>query len=116
MRMQFHFVGRRLDTRVTQQQLEFGDGHVAGPNMAHQPQINQILQLPPRLHVILVDIRLARAGRARTLDPRRMIIGERPVDQVQVEIVQLQVFERLLAGGDNLLFGVLVVPQLRGDP
>ena len=38
------------------------------------------------------------------------------MNQVQVEIVQLQVFERLLAGGNHVLFIVLVVPQLRSDP
>ena len=36
--------------------------------------------------------------------------------EVEVEIVETQVGERLAARGDDVLFGVLVVPQLRGDP
>ena len=46
--------------------------------------------------------------------PRRMEVGEGPVDQVQVQVVEPEVPERLLAG--RLDVAVPVVPQLGGDP
>ena len=45
----------------------------------------------------------------------RMAIRERPMNEIEAEIVQLQIFERLFAGGNHVLFFVLVVPQLRRD-
>ncbi len=36
--------------------------------------------------------------------------------QVKVQIIQLQIGQRLSAAGDHVPFGVLIVPQLAGDP
>ena len=38
------------------------------------------------------------------------------MDQVHVQVVELQVGERLAEGRDDVGFGVLVVPELAGDP
>ena len=35
---------------------------------------------------------------------------------VEVEVIELEISERLLAGGDNVVFAVFVVPELGGDP
>ena len=116
VRVHLHFVDGGLDARVGEQQFELGDGHVAGADVAHQAEVHQFLHLPPRLHEVLVDVG-AGVGTARTdVAPRRMEIGERPVDQVHVQVVELQVGERLAEGRDDVGFGVLVVPELAGDP
>ena len=42
--------------------------------------------------------------------------GHGPVDEVQVERVELKVAERLLQGGPDVLRSVCVVPELGGNP
>ena len=116
VRVHLHFVDGGLDARVGQQQLKLGDGHVAGPDVAHQSQIHKLFHLPPRLHVVGVDVG-AGIGTARAdVASRRVEIGERPVHQVHVQVVELQVGQRLAAGRDDVRLGVLVVPKLAGDP
>ena len=84
--------------------------------MAHQAQIHQLFHLAPGLHEVLVDVGLG-VGTARAhVAAGRMEIGKRPVDQVHVQVIEPQVGERLAARGDHIDFGVLVVPQLGGDP
>jgi hypothetical protein len=41
-----------------------------------------------------------------------MVIRKRPVDQVQIKVLELQVEEGLLAGCDDILLRMLVVPKL----
>ena len=38
------------------------------------------------------------------------------MDEIEVEVVEAQVGERLAAGSDDVVLAVLVVPQLGGDP
>ena len=45
-----------------------------------------------------------------------MEIGERPVHQVHVEIIQTEVCQRFAACQDDVVRRVFVVPKLRGDP
>jgi hypothetical protein len=45
-----------------------------------------------------------------------MEVGERPVHQVEVEILEAQIGKRLAARGNHIVFAVLVVPKLRGHP
>lgn len=44
------------------------------------------------------------------------MIGKWPVNQVEVEVIELEISYRLLARGDNVAFAVPVVPKLGGDP
>src|ERR1039457_2364612 len=68
------------------------------------------------LDVVFVDVGPG-VGAARTdVAPRRVEIGERPVDQVHVQVVELQVGQRLAEGRDDIASGVLIVPELAGDP
>ena len=46
----------------------------------------------------------------------RMMIGKRPVDEIEIEIVELKVAKGLFAGWNYILFGVLVVPELGSNP
>jgi hypothetical protein len=47
---------------------------------------------------------------------RRMMIRERPMHEIQIEIVEAQITKGLLACGDDVVFAVFVVPQLGRDP
>ena len=116
MRVKLHFVHRRLDARVAQNQLELRDGHIGRADMPDELQIDQLFHRAPGLHVVLMNVGLGvRAARA-DVATRRMVIGERPMHEEHVEIIETQVGERLAARGDHVLFSVLVVPYLRGDP
>ena len=82
--------------------------------MPRQPRIHQRLHLPPRAHVVLVDVRLGvRIARAH-IAPRRVVVRKRPVHQIKIEILQPQILQRLLARPAHV--AVLVVPHLRRDP
>jgi hypothetical protein len=45
-----------------------------------------------------------------------MKVGEGPVHQVEVEVIEPQIGKRIAAGNDYIALAVLVVPQLRSDP
>ena len=116
MRVHLHFIDGGLDARVAEQQFELGDGHVAGADVAHQSEVDELLHLAPRLHVIFVDVGLGVRAAGTDVAARRMEVGEGPVDQVHVQVVELQVGQRLAEGRDDVAFGMLVVPELAGDP
>ena len=78
--------------------------------------VHQLLHLAPRLHVVFVDVGPGVGRCASHVAAGRMKVRERPVHQIEIQVVEPQVGERLAAGGDHIGFGVLVVPQLRGDP
>jgi hypothetical protein len=44
------------------------------------------------------------------------MIGKRPVNQVEIEIIELQIFQGFFARWDYIALSVLVVPEFRGDP
>ena len=114
MGMQFHFVGRRPDARIAQHQFHFRNCHVRSADVPHQARVHQRLHLPPGAHVVFVDVRLGvRIARAHVAS-RRVVVRKRPVHQVKIEILEAQIFERLLARSAQVI--VLVVPHLRRDP
>src|SRR5690625_4508483 len=84
-----HLAGGRDDL------LELGErevGHADGADQATAAQLDQRL---PGLDV-------------------QALLGDRPVDQVQIQVVQAQTLEGGLAGGDRVLAAVVVDPQLGG--
>src|ERR1035438_785338 len=84
--------------------------------MAHKSHVNQFFHFAPGLHVALVDVRLGvRASRSH-ITVWRMEVRKGPMDQVQIEVLQAKVCERLAARGNYIVLAVFVVPQLRGDP
>jgi len=38
------------------------------------------------------------------------------VDQIKIEVVELEILERFMKRGDDILLGMLVIPQLGSDP
>ena len=116
MGVQLHLIACRTDSRVHKEQLHLCNGHVRRPDMASEPLIDQSLQGPPGRHVPLVIV----GGRCGTaaIDGTlwRMVVRKRPMNQIEIEIVQLQILQRLkerIAGIDRI---VLIVPQFSGDP
>ena len=78
--------------------------------------VHKRFKLSPSAHVALVNIgdRVGIAG--ADIAMRRMMIGKRPVNEIEVEIVEPEVVKGFLAGGDNVSFSVPVVPDLGCDP
>ena len=84
--------------------------------MANQTALMQFFHGGPGFHVISVDVRPGILAARGNIAARRMKIWKRPMDEIEVEIIEPQIGERLLAGGDHVLRGVLVVPELGGNP
>ena len=58
-----------------------------------QQALDQLLQFAPRLHVILMKVRFGVWAPRGDVASRRVIVGKRPMDQVEIEIVKLQIGE-----------------------
>ena len=116
MRVKLHFVRRRPDPRVAQNELQLGDRHVRRANVPDQPAVDQLLHRAPGLHEVRMDVGPGVRAARRHVATGRVEVRKGPVHQEQVESVETQVGERLLARGDYVLFAMLVVPQLRCDP
>ena len=111
-----HLVGRRLDAGIAQQQAQLGDGHVGGADVANEALSHCSLELPPRREVAFVTVGLrSRIARA-DIDAGCVMVGERPVDQVQVQVLETQVVEGLPQRGEDILGRVPVIPELGRDP
>src|SRR2546425_2868133 len=63
-----------------------------------------------------MDVRLRVPATGRYIATRWMEIWEGPVDQVEVQVIKPQICERLATGSDDVIFAMLVIPQLRSDP
>jgi hypothetical protein len=109
--MQFHLIHRGLDAGIPQEKLEFRDCHVRSPYVANQPQVDQLLHLPPSFHEIAVDVGFRVFAARCYITPRWMEVRERPVHQVEIQIFEPQVGERLSTRSDHIIFAVFVVPQ-----
>jgi hypothetical protein len=84
--------------------------------MARQSEIHQFLHLPPSLHEVFVNVRPGIGTPCGYVAVRRMIVRKRPVNKIHVEVVQLQVSQRLTTRRDDILIRVLIIPKLGGDP
>ena len=54
--MQFHFMHRRADARVAQEQLKLGNRHIRNADVPHQPPVHQIFHGAPGAQEFLVDV------------------------------------------------------------
>ena len=116
MRMELHFIDRRLDAGIAQKQIHLGLGHVGRADMTHPATVDKLLHGPPGAHVALMDVGSGMGVAHADVAARRMMVGKRPVDEEKVQILQVQIVERLSAGADHILRRVHVVPELGGDP
>jgi hypothetical protein len=44
------------------------------------------------------------------------MVGEGPVNQIKIEIIGLEVSQRIFASRNDFAFPMFIVPKLRGDP
>ena len=91
MRVEFHLVRRGPDPGILQQQLQLGDRHVGRPDVADETFVHELLQLAPGREVGLMDVRFrVRCARGH-VHPRSMDVGEWPVDQIEVQVVEAEI-------------------------
>ena len=87
---------------------------VGDSNNFHQPFVHRLFHGRPGIHEIFltgnhVDVLIQR----EKVFPRLEAHG--PVDEVEVQVIQLQVAERLLAGSFHRVLVVICAPQLADD-
>ena len=117
VRMEFHLVARRFDLRIAQQKPQFRQGQRSMlPICCTRSLVHQLFKLPPGFYVVVMDVRLGIGRTGRNIAFRRMEIGKRPVDQVEIEILQPQLAQRLFAACNNILRRMFVVPELGSNP
>ena len=78
--------------------------------MSNQSSMDQFLHPSPGTHIVLVDIRHRMSDARTDVTPGRMMVGERPVNQIKVEVIDLKIAEGLFTSGDNVVLAVFVVP------
>jgi len=71
--------------------FSFGTDIFEVPIMAHQAHVDQLLHLAPGLHVVFVDVRLGLGTARGHVTLRRMKIRKRPVNKIQIKIVQAKI-------------------------
>ena len=113
--MEFHLQGGGLYPAERQNRFQLRDGHVAHAEVANQPFVRQVFALSPGCHEFLHGERPGIRISGITAAARRMIIGEGPVDKIQVQAGKPQVCQAFFAGFQHLSFSVHVVPDLGGD-
>ena len=113
--MQFHLDDRRLDPAQGQDRLQLRDRHAAHADVLRQAHIHQALHLPPGVHELIHGEGLAVRVPAVAVAARCMIVRERPVDEVEVQVIQAQILQGLCAGQQDIALAVHVVPYLGGD-
>ena len=84
--------------------------------MPHQTSLDQFLEFAPGLHLARMNVRFGVRAPRGDVTFRRMIVRKRPMDQVEIEIVKLEVGERFLERRNHVLLIMFVIPQLGGDP
>ena len=113
--MQLHLQSRGLDAAQRQDRLQLGDRHVGHADVSYFSLVHQLLALSPGRHEF-IQVKGSGIGIAGVaVAARRMIVGEGPVHEIQVDIGQLQILQALFAGSDHLSLSVHVVPHLGGN-
>ena len=86
------------------------------PIFRTNPRSIEFFHLSPGAHVVLVDVGNGMWVARGHVAAEGMVVGKRPVDEVKIEVVHLKVSQRLLARSDYVIFAMLIVPKLGGDP
>ena len=104
-RVEFDLIHRRGYPRVARERSELRLVKVGDADGADEALVHEIFHGAPRFED--GDVRGAEDG---ALAPR-----ERPVDEVQIEVVEAEIAKGSATRGGDVLGGVVVVPQLGGD-
>jgi len=114
--MKLHLVACRPDVRIAQDQLQLRHGHIGCAQVPNQPFVRKPLHRTPRLHKLLVDVPVRIRAARRHLTPGWVEVPKRPMHQIQIQVLEPQVPQRLPARCRYILRRVPVVPKLRRDP
>ena len=110
--MQFHLIGVRPDLTQRQDGLKLRDGHIAHGDLPHKAGTLELLHLAPCRHKVLHKKWTAVGIAAVAGAASGVIVWERPVQDIEVQIVKPQIFQGLLTAGDHLTFAMHIVPHL----
>ena len=113
--MQFHLDHGGLDPAQRQDRFQFRNCHAAHADVLRQAHVHQAFHLAPGVHELFHGEGLAVRIPAVTVAARCMIVRERPVDKVEVQIVQAQILQGLRAGKQDISLAVHIIPDLGGD-
>ncbi len=83
--------------------------------MADQAGIHQRFQFMPDFHEIGMDIRTGVGTAAADVALRGMIVGERPVDEIEIDIVEPKLAKASLERSQRLIVAVVAIAELGGD-
>ena len=103
-RMQFQFDHCRSDLTQRQNRLQFGYGHIAHTQIPYQAHCVKPLEPPPCFHEFFQGKRRRVRVTGIAVTMRRMIIAERPMHEICIQIFQAQIVQRLRAGKQHLVF------------
>jgi hypothetical protein len=87
--MQFQFTGRRLNTELIDNGLQFGNRHIGNADMPDQPFLHKRFTLSVCIHEFFHRKRFGIRIPGIHTAVWRMIIRERPVDIKQIDIITL---------------------------
>src|SRR3989338_7599823 len=112
MRMQFDLVYRWFDVCVREEIDELRDGKIRDPDRFYEPCFHQTLH---RLPCFSVGNRLKSEYSVFIEGPVSIRRRHPPVHQIEIEIVEPQIRERLLTCGTHCIPRVRGVPELARD-
>ena len=114
IRMQFDLVHGRFQPCLADQVLQLFHAEVGDADLSGQVVIHQCFHGGPgRCHGQIIQRHHVIAGLGKG---HALLQGHRPMHQVQVQIIQLQVVQGGFQGRLHILRGMVAVPQLGGDP
>ena len=112
-RMILNLIDARNRFGLFNQRAEFFDAKVRNAEGSGQPLVVRLFHTGPgnvgRQFVRRNHIRIGR----RQINA--FFLGNRPVHQIQIQIIKLQILQSLLQGRQNVLTGVRVVPKFGND-
>ena len=80
--------------------------------MFYQSHINKAFHLSPACHKFFMNIRSGVRITCVAITSRCMIIRERPVYKVKIQIIQMKIFQRLCTGKKYISFSMHIIPYL----
>ena len=122
--MELHLQDGRRDPRPSEEIAEQRRRIIADADTADDPGPDELFKSPPRLRQRDVDHLHPRPGYRRVVNPARGIaflerhepLGDREMNEVEVEVVEAKVAEGAFRGGADMPRIVVGVPELRCHP
>ena len=115
VRMNFELISNRLDSGIGDDVINLFGVEIADSDGLCQTSINQFFHCLPCVDQIKIGVHwFTSCVFWEQLVRRRITNG--PVDQIQIQVAQVELFQSVLKGATNFLGIMEAVPQLAGDP